>query len=676
MHLIKILSQWAKQQPEKIAYTFLENGETEVDSLTYQQLYSQVQAVGKQLQSQTIQGDRVLLLLPSGLEFIISFLGCLYAGRVAVPIYPPRKNRNLDRLLSIVEDAQPNLTLTTSALVGQVSEQFRAIGLEHLPCLAIRSPSINVFKTDETSVDLHPETLAFLQYTSGSTGAPKGVMVSHENILYNQQMIKEAFQHNENTIFVGWLPLFHDMGLIGNVLQPLYLGVPCILMSPTSFLQKPVRWLQAISNYRATTSGGPNFAYQFCIDRISPEQKQSLDLSCWKIAFNGAEPVSSETLSRFSTAFADVGFRADAFYPCYGMAETTLLASGGIPSHKPVLKHVQKSALQQNQIIISEKANSDYVTIVGCGCTILNQDIKIVDPQSRQPCTTGDVGEIWVTGKNVALGYWNRLSETQTTFMAQLAIPSSQTYLRTGDLGFLSSDGELFITGRLKDVIIIRGNNYYPQDIEQVAAASHPALRPNFGAAFSIELLGQEKLIVAHEVKRSYLRQLNSEEVMQAIRRAITSEFDLQTHRILLLKTNSIFKTSSGKIQRHKCRLASLEGKLNILAEDELPLAAHTEYISSPENPVVTWSQKEIQAWLKHQIAKGIGIPTANIITEDHLDKYGLDSVLSIELANIISETFNLEITPLTLVHYPTIEHLSHFILHGLESSDTEILEI
>ena len=671
MHLIEILSKCAKQHPDKTAFIYLENGETEVNRLTYQALYTQTQAVSAQLKSCTTQGDRILLLFPSGLEFIVNFLGCLYAERVAVPAYPPRKNRTRDRLLAIAADAQPSLVLTTQERIDPIQTQFETTVLNRLSCQAINTSAISNLDLDTSTPELTANTLAFLQYTSGSTGTPKGVMVSHGNILYNQQMIQSAFHHDETTRFVGWLPLFHDMGLIGNILQPLYLGIPSILMSPTAFLQKPVRWLQAISKYRATTSGGPNFAYDLCVDRISPAQKQGLDLSSWTVAFNGAEPIRLETLSRFSDAFAEIGFQADAFYPCYGMAETTLLVSGGDPSQSPIVKQVQKEALQHHQIISSN--SSDSIAIVGCGRTTLQQGIKVVDPNSHYPCPIGTVGEIWITGDHVAQGYWNRPTQTQDAFSATLATPSSTPYLRTGDLGFLTETGELFVTGRLKDVIILRGRNYYPQDIERVVEVCHPALRPNCGAAFAVDSCGQERLIVIHEVNRSDLRRLNANEVMRTMRGAIASKFDLQTHHILLLRTNSIFKTSSGKIQRQQCRTAFLNGELNIIAESHLTLP--TEFVPWVEQQVdVPWTQDTIQTWLKQQVSKGIGISASQVATDENLDHYGLDSVLSIELVNTIHDTFAVEMTPLTLVTHSTLEHLSQYIFHHLGESDIESL--
>ncbi|MBW4594270.1 MAG: fatty acyl-AMP ligase [Brasilonema angustatum HA4187-MV1] len=570
---LDILQYRAIHQSEQIAYTFLLNGETESVSLTYQELERKAQAIAVRVQDRVkVPGSRVLLLFPPGLDFITAFFGCLYAGCVAVPAYPPRRNQKLSRLQAIVSDAQASVALTTQSLLANVENQLT----ENPELDAVQWIATDNLNSDLASnwqePTLFESDLAFLQYTSGSTGTPKGVMVSHGNLLHNQRMIEKAFGHTKETIFVGWLPLFHDMGLIGNVLQPLYLGIPCILMSPVAFLQKPLRWLQAISRYKATTSGGPNFAYELCVRKITSEQLSTLDLSSWEVAFNGAEPVRAETLAEFTTTFASCGFRDEAFYPCYGMAETTLFVSGGLKTALPTVLCVDGTALEQNRVIEVSDEYTDRRKIIGCGQTWLEQKLAIIDPNSLTLCHADQVGEIWVHGSSVADGYWNRPDLTQQTFNAQLqdtdedTDAGSEPFLRTGDLGFLH-DGELFITGRLKDVIIIRGRNYYPQDIELTVEKSHPALRPSCGSVFTIEVNGIEHLVVVQELERSYLRKLDTSEVLRNIRQAITAEYSLQIYSIVLIKTASIPKTSSGKIQRQACRSKFLVGDLDVVSE-------------------------------------------------------------------------------------------------------------
>lgn len=569
--LVDLLGYRAQNQPQKMAFTFLRDGETEEVSLTYQELDQKARAIASCLQSLGTAGDtcsglglRALLLYPPGLEFISAFLGCLYAGVVAVPAYPPRPNMNLLRLQAIVTDAQATIVLTTKSLLANLESRLAENPeLATIPWLTTDNIDSNL-SSDWQEVRLEKDTLAFLQYTSGSTGTPKGVMITHGNLLSNQRLIKTGFGNSEKTIGVSWLPLFHDMGLIGKVLQPLYLGIPSILMSPVTFLQKPVYWLQAISRYKATCSGGPNFAYDLCVRKITPEQRSGLDLSSWEVAFNAAEPVLAETLERFASYFAPCGFRREAFYPCYGMAESTLFVSGGVKKALPVLYQVQAAALEENRVVASTNSGEGTKTIVGCGRSWLDQKIVIVDPQSLTQCPDGKVGEIWVSGESVAVGYWHRPEQTQETFQAHLADTGEGPFLCTGDLGFLQ-DGELFVTGRLKDVIIIRGQNHYPQDIELTVQKSHPALRQNSGAAFTVDQKGQQRLVIVQEVERTYLRRLDIQEVVGNITEAVINNHGLQVYATVLIKPGSIPKTSSGKIQRHACRQGFIDGSLNVV---------------------------------------------------------------------------------------------------------------
>ena len=563
--LLDLLNYRVQQQSDQTAYTFIQKGE-EIGKISYQELEQKAKAIATSLQSLDLAGARALLLYPPGLEFVTAFFGCLYAGVVAVPAYPPRRNQNMSRLKALVTEAKAKVALTTESLLGNVKSRF--VQNSEFPKLHwLATDNIADQKSQSWSMPgLTSNNLAFFQYTSGSTGNPKGVMITHGNLLHNERMIAQAFGHTKDTIVVGWLPLFHDMGLIGNVLQPLYLGQPCFLMSPVDFLQKPFRWLQAISHYKATTSGGPNFAYDLCIRKITTEQRASLDLSSWEVAFTGAEPVRAETLKQFAETFKTCGFRSEAFYPCYGMAETTLFVTGGLKSTSPSINQVSATALEQNQIVDGIDRDSNSRQIVSCGKTWLDMEVIIADPESLTRCKSNGIGEIWVAGSSVAQGYWNRPLETEQTFQAYLADTKEGPFLRTGDLGFIR-DNELYVTGRLKDVIIIRGQNYYPQDIEQTVETSHPALRPGCSAAFALEIKGSERLVIVQEVERSYLRKLNMNEIIGSFREAVTTEHGLQVYATVLVKPGSIPKTSSGKIKRHACRTQFLSGSLNVVED-------------------------------------------------------------------------------------------------------------
>lgn len=565
LSFVDLLTNRVQTQPEKPAYIVLERGEIESHRLTYQELDDRAKAIAAHLQQLNASGERALLLYPPGLDYITAFLGCLYAGVVAVPAYPPRNNQNSTRLQAIATDAQAAIGLTTAAFLPSIQRW-----LEQEPQLA----SLHWLTTDTiASTDganwqqptLSPTNLAFLQYTSGSTGMPKGVMVSHGNLMHNSALINYCFADTAQSQGVTWLPPYHDMGLIGGILQPLYVGASTVLMSPVDFLQKPIRWLQAISRYRATTSGGPNFAYDLCASKIKPEQLAELDLSCWSLAFTGAEPIRASTLDNFANTFAACGFQKNAFYPCYGMAETTLIVSGGTKAQAPIVQTVDAVALEQNQAI-AERADTPGRSLVGCGQNLPTQHLRIVDPATLTACPDNQVGEIWVAGPSVTQGYWNKLNETNETYHAYRSDTGEGPFLRTGDLGFLRQ-GELFITGRIKDVIIIRGQNHYPQDIELTVEKSHPALRPGCGAAFSVEMSGAERLVIVHEVERSYLKKLNVREVVSNIRQSVAAYHDLQVYAAILVKTGSIPKTSSGKIRRHACKAEFLTGSLNVVED-------------------------------------------------------------------------------------------------------------
>ncbi|MEM9905984.1 MAG: fatty acyl-AMP ligase, partial [Cyanobacteria bacterium P01_D01_bin.44] len=557
---VDLLELRAHEQPDSLAYTFLNHGEThgetEDSRLSYRELSERVKAIAARLQSIQATGERALLLYPPGLDFVAAFLGCLYAGVIAVPAYPPRKNQNLSRLQTIVADSQASVLLTTDAYLNRINQwlaqesQFSDLHWLATDTIDVAPPS------DWQRLEIKSDQLAFLQYTSGSTGEPKGVMVTQGNLMHNSAAIHWCFGHDAVSRGVIWLPPYHDMGLIGGVLQPLYGGFPVVLMSPVDFLQKPMRWLRAISHYGATTSGGPNFAYDLCVRRLKPEQLTDLDLSSWQVAFTGAEPVRAETLDQFAQTFEPFGFRREAFYPCYGMAETTLIVSGGDHKTAPVLKTIETDPLERHQVVDCQHQNREGVqTVTGCGQSLPDQIVAIVNPDTLLPCSPDQVGEVWVAGPSIAQGYWNKPQETQAAFGHRLSDTGNIPFLRTGDLGFLDND-ELFITGRIKDIIIIRGQNYYPQDIELTVENSHPALRLNSGAVFSVTDKGQERLVVVHEVERTYLRKLDVPTVTGNIRQAVAANHNLQTYATILVKPGSIPKTSSGKIRRRACKAA------------------------------------------------------------------------------------------------------------------------
>lgn len=659
--LVDVLRWRAHHQADQQAYTFLADGELQESSLSYAELDLRARAIGKTLQRFQISGKRVLLLYPSGLDYITAFFGCLYTGAVAVPAYPPRSNRSLTRIQSIVNDSQATVILTNAQILAQAQRWFA-----HVPSLAL----LQWIATDDIA-DAAGETwqepprdeeaLAFLQYTSGSTAAPKGVMISQKNMLHNLQDIQELIRSPVPHVGVSWLPIFHDMGLIACVLQATYAGFPMVLMAPTAFLQRPLRWLQAISRYGATFSCAPNFAYELCVSRKTPEDLAELDLSTWQYAISGAEPIRAATLRRFAEAFQGCGFQEEAFAPSYGLAEGTLLVTSNTRM-PPAAKVFDASALKLHRVVeLPESAQNETQTLVGNGfpAQTSGQTMVIVNPDTLTRCPADEVGEIWLAGESIAQGYWNNPTETEKTFGAFLPETGEGPFLRTGDLGFLL-EGNLFITGRLKDLIILRGQNYYPQDIELTVAQSHPALRPESGAAFTIEVVeehgfglamgSEERLVVVQEVLR---HQNETKDIIAAIRQAIAEMYEIEVYAIVLVKYGSILKTSSGKIQRRACREYFLAGEFAVIDSDILLNSATTStlpqsgkrFSSALLHAVGREEAYELlEGYFLEHISQLLGVETQELHAQQTLGYFGLDSLKMAQLKNCIDVDFEIDL--------------------------------
>ncbi len=562
--LVDVMLAHGERRREQLAFCFQSDGDLREASLLFGELSTRAQAIAALLQSLQARGDRTLLIFPPGLDFITAYFGCLYAGSVAVVIHPPRIARLpafLSRAHGVCRDATPSVALTTATILELLLDSIDpadALG-------AVRWFATDLLSDDLSSEWTHPgvtgDDLAFLQYTSGSTSEPKGVMVSHGNLVHNINAISSIFGLSPDTRGVSWLPPYHDMGLIGQILTPAYFGIPITLMSPITFVQRPLRWLQAISRVRATVSGGPDFAYDLCMRRIKPEQRADLDLSCWEVAFNGAEPVSAGTLQAFAEYFEPCGFNPDAFKPCYGLAESTVLVSSTAHVDAPAVRQFRASALAHNQAVVCPPTEDEARPLVSAGRP--TQPTVIVDPEALTPCPSGRIGEIWVSGPSVACGYWGRHLETAQTFRARLANSGAGPFLRTGDLGFLLK-GELFVTGRLKDLIIIDGQNHYPQDIERTIGECHPALSANDCVAFSVEAGARDELVVVAGVKIRSCPLLD--EIGRAARAAVSATHDISIRDVVLLRSGSIPKTPSGKVQRSFCRASYLADNLDRLS--------------------------------------------------------------------------------------------------------------
>jgi acyl-CoA synthetase (AMP-forming)/AMP-acid ligase II len=544
---------------DRLAFAFCDSAGEIRERLDHGGLDRAARTIATRLAEVAPAGERALLMFPPGIDFVAAFFGCLYAGTIAVPVYPPQSPIEAMRLVGIVERAAPRAIVSTRAFLDRLAPLFAAVpALAALPRVAIEDPgSPDAWRPPAIDED----TVAFLQFTSGSTGQPRGVVVTHGNLLANQAVIKQRMEHGDHTVFAGWLPVYHDMGLIGNVLQSAYLGVPCYLMSPIDFIRRPAVWLEVISRYRATTSGGPSFAYDLCARRVTEEQAAGLDLSSWQIAFNGAEPVRADVLDRFTARFEPRGFSRAAFYPCYGLAEGTLMVTGCEATSVPAILHVDRQALVGGQL--SAPSAVDDQALVGCGRPGDDHEVAIVDHETGTRLAAGHVGEIWVRGPSVARGYWNDAETTVATFGGRL--DGRDDYLRTGDAGFVDSRGELYIIGRFKDVIIVRGRNHYPDDIERTVEAASSLLRPGRGVAFGVDRAGEERVVVVYEVSKGEGPPIDSTRLTGDVTEAVAARHGVRVDAVVLVRPGSVPKTSSGKLRRSACRSLYLENKLELV---------------------------------------------------------------------------------------------------------------
>jgi amino acid adenylation domain-containing protein len=579
----------------------------------------------------------------------------------------------LPRLRSILIDSQPALGLTSVAALSRFAAWPRDDpDVKPIPWLATDEVATEIGE-EWREPDIGPDALAFIQYTSGSTATPKGVMVSHGNLLHNQRLIRDACGHSEASVFVSWLPVYHDLGLIGQVLQAAYVGARCILMAPVAFLQRPMRWLEAVSRFRATTSGGPNFAFDLCIRKAESAALQDLDLSAWQVAFSGAEPVRRATMERFSTTFACSGLRWEALSPCYGLAEATLMVTGGGLSQPPTLASFHAAALEGGRAETLGFEQPGARGLVGCGGVLGDQRVVIVDPQNDHQLAPSRVGEIWIAGPSVAKGYWGRPEETRATFGAHTA-DGDGPFLRTGDLGFLL-DGELFVTGRIKDLIILRGRNLYPQDIESTLECCHPDLRPGAAAAFSLDAGQQECLVVVQEVERRFVKAPPEriQAMIAAIRQAVLEDHEVHVFDVVLVEPNGVPRTTSGKIQRRRCRELYRDDALPVVGRSALPVAPERPSAASPCDGLRSlWEAADeagreaiAAAWLRRTFARLAGIEPSRLEPEQPLAAFGLDSLVAAEVKNAVEAELGVEVALADLLAGPSLAGAARLIAQG-----------
>jgi amino acid adenylation domain-containing protein len=621
-----LLATRAAEDGARPAYAFLPDGETEAASFTWSEVERAARSFAARLQARGGRNARVLIAHPPGLEFVTAFLGCMMAGAIAVPCAPPAGRRSRPRFCSIARNAEPAVVVTSDSLLSSLQATIAEI-----PELAGAAWLTTGRSTDDAFAWADPggggDELALLQYTSGSTSAPRGILLTHEHLLRNLRMIRDAFAQSRESVVVGWLPLFHDMGLIGNVLSPLFTGARCILMPPPAFLQRPVRWLRAITKYGATTSGGPDFAFSFCAARIDEEERDDLDLSGWRTAFSGSEPVRPETLDRFTAAFGAHGFRREAFVPCYGLAEATLLVSGANHPRGPRLLR---------------DPEGDGRLRVSCGPPAEGLRVLVVDPERKMPLPEGRVGELWVSGPSVGLGYWRHDEDSGAAFGARTSVGGADgaTYLRTGDLGFIQGD-DIAVTGRLKDLIVLRGRNHYPRDIESTIESVSPSLRPGSGAAFGVEAGGEERLVVVHELERAAREDLEC--LIDRIRAAVAEAHEVQPYGVLLLGPGRLPRTTSGKVQRCACAAGFAAGTLEAVAVSILGRPGSETVPVLPVEALIAATPKErlrlIESHLASLIEGVVGGRLADADFEWPLGALGLDSLGAVSVKHSLDQT-------------------------------------
>ena len=664
---------WAQLYPDKPALRFVREDGSE-DEISYQALDMWARSIAENLRSSLMPGTRVLLLFPAGLDFAAAFLGCLYARMVAVPICPPKFHRPSQQLTGVIENCEPRMVLSVANYCERRNNIFHQIpALVDLPWMSTESRRGRSAR--EVVITADRSALVLLQYTSGSTGNQKGVMVTHDCLAANSALIQSAFGTNLETRGVFWLPHYHDMGLIGGILGTLYAGAFSVLMAPLTIIRRPLAWLEQISKTRATISGGPDFSYDLCVRRVTPAERAHLNLGEWELAFSGAEPVRLETIERFSTAFSVAGFKRSAFAPCYGLAEATLLVTAG--GAGPLVVDVDADALERG-LISPSCADQRSRALVACGHELPGQQVCIVDPLTHKALAEDEVGEIWVRGRSVAQGYWAQPQVSEFTFGAHLTKacdPLQQSYMRTGDLGFRRS-GRLFVTGRLKDLIIVRGRNLYPQDIELTVQRSSARLEHATCAVFSLELEGQEKLVVVVELEQRHTYDGELDGMVAALRQAVGSEHDVDVHAVVVLRAGGIPRTSSGKLRRHACRDAWLKGEWKPLgswvqSDGHAAISDIDPSEGQLVNAPVTRTAEEIAAWMVARVASFISVPAASIGVHTPFASLGLSSMQGVLLIEELQVYVNTKISATWIYNYPSIDELSRRLTSSFPASTT-----
>jgi len=652
-NLISFLAAHACAAPEKYAFTILNNEGEAPQEITYRELQARVQQIAFLLEERQLSTKTVLLVYQDMLAFIISFLACQYAGVIAVPVPYARGNKQLQRINGIITDAAADTILCTATSADSLREE-----LHHA------ERTLHFIATDDQQVVQHElnivpryNDISFIQYTSGSVGVPKGVVVTSRSLLHNQQLIQQTFGCDEQSVIFSWLPFHHDMGLIGNVLHTVYVGCSCVLMSPLHFIQKPKAWLKGITAYKVTHSGAPNFAYDLCVDRIPADDLTAIDLSSWKVAFNGAEPVHAATLQRFADRFKAAGFKASSFMPCYGLAEATLLVSGTKTDQLPLTIYIDKAASEAGRILVCEDHQDGSKAVVSSGLPAVGMQVKIVSLHDHHVCGDLEEGEICIAGESVTGGYWNR--DNRDLFYEL----DGTKFLRTGDLGFLH-EGSLFVHGRVKEMLIVRGKNYYPYDIEQGIFICHDAIESNGVAVFAVD--DDAAVVVVAEIKRAYAHNVESEVIISLIDKVVNGQFGITPYDIVLTTPLGIPRTTSGKLQRVKCRAYYHERAFNVIASKE---GMAGRLLKNERDPLLLAAVKQrpdytsIRAYLINIIAVKNAAEIPDTLSDDtDMTALGVDSLRSMEIINIVNHELHIQLDAAKLYQQNTLSSICNAI--------------
>ncbi len=670
-NLVEMTVERAVLSGDREMSVFLGDDGSREGTLTFAGLDLAARNIAANLTARGLAHKNLMLLYTPGLEYIKAFFGCLYAGCVPVPAYPPMGARDIDRLKRVVLDCDAAAILSSSMLLPMieawVSNPTNGLNIQCVPTdIAAHENSAGF-----TPVSVDPDAVAFLQYTSGSTGHPKGVMVSHRNLLENFQQIIWTFAHSTNIDEIAlqystviWLPPFHDMGLIGGVLTPVYAGARVTLMSPLTFLKNPFVWLKAITDQQARVSGGPNFSYQYCVRKVSDDQLAQLNLSSWQVAFNGAEPIQLDSLLAFAERFGAVGFDARAFLPCYGLAEATLFVAGSPAQRGARVIHADLNQLAAGELQPEQPQHSDGTTpLVSSGVIAVDTDVRIVDPNTQLECRDGRVGEIWVNSPAVAQGYWNKPSFSDSVFRARIQNDASgKTFMRTGDLGFLW-DNELFVTGRIKEMIIVAGRNHYPQDIEFSLQSANPLFRKGCGAAFAVLDHGKEQLVVMQEVSGNGLQPQDLQQLALQGARAIATRHGISPRALLFIQPGTLPKTSSGKIQRTEAKKIYESGQCTTLYswENSAQAVMPRESREQAQRPFTDW-QSELYVQMQTWVSDKLNVDAHHVDLDVTFSELGVDSIEAIDLVDRLQDTIQRTIPATELLRYPTVKALiEHF---------------